>query len=150
MFTLERGKTEMTLKFLQRSIWQRLVGTPATTVPADPASWRYNSGTLTLDLDRLPELAPAGGAVRLEGGGLPDRVLVVRDETVGFVAFHNRCTHLGHRRLDPVPGTATVQCCSIGKSTYDLDGKKIFGPAPAPLKRYPVALQGRQLVVRLG
>ena len=57
-----------------------------------------------------------------------------------YQAFQNRCTHLGHRRLDYVPGTETVQCCSVNKSTYTFDGEKIHGPAPQPIPTYPVAV----------
>lgn len=140
----------MAVKFLKRSLWQRLLGIPATSGPSDPASWRYAEGTLTVDLDRAPELSSPGGALRLEGHGLPERVLVVHAEDGSFFAFHNRCTHFGHRRLDPVPGTATVQCCSVNRSTYDLGGAKIFGPAPRPIRSYPLTVEGRQLIVALG
>ena len=85
--------------------------------------------------------------MRFEGGGLPCRVLVVRGDDDVFRAFQNRCTHLGHRRLDPVPGTNYVQCCSVGRSTYDPEGKNIFGPAPGPIISYRTELAGDRLVV---
>src|SRR5512136_3298492 len=108
----------MTVKFLNRSLLQRLFGLPATGMPQDPQCWTFSGGKIQIDLARAPELKAPGGALRLEGGRLPRRVLVVRAEDGRFHAFHNRCTHLGHRRLDPVPGTGTVQCCSVNKSTY--------------------------------
>ena len=74
---------------------------------------------------------------------------MVRGEEGQFHAFHNRCTHLGHRRLDPVPGTDTLQCCSVSKSTYDHQGNKIYGPAPGPVATYPADTEGDTLVVTL-
>jgi len=108
----------MTIKFLDRSFFQRIFGTPATSKPLDPQCWSFSEGKILIDLNRASELKKVGGALRLEGGGLPIRVLVIRGNDGKFHAFHNRCTHIGHRRVDPVPGTGTVQCCSVGKSTY--------------------------------
>ena len=76
----------------------------------------------------------------MEGWGLPLRVLVIRGDDGKFHAFHNRCTHIGHRRLDPVSGTGTVQCCSVGKSTYTYDGKKVYGPPSGHIKTFTVAV----------
>ena len=73
----------------------------------------------------------------MEGKNMPNRVLVVHGEDGEYRAFHNQCTHLGHRRLDPVPGTNTVQCCSVNKSTYDTEGTKIYGPGAA--SHYPLS-----------
>jgi Rieske Fe-S protein len=137
----------MDVKFLNRNIFQRIFGIPVTSKPENPDAWNFSGGTLTIDLKKTPELTRPGGAVRIEGGALPKRVLVVSDEKGGYQAFHNRCTHMGHRRLDPVPGTHTVQCCSISKSTYDLEGKKIFGPAPHPVEKLALRKDGDKLIV---
>jgi nitrite reductase/ring-hydroxylating ferredoxin subunit len=137
----------MEIKFLKRNFFQRLLGIPATAKPVDESCWRYNEGQLTIDLNKAAELKTSGGALRCEGQNLPKRVLVVHGEDGEFRAYHNRCTHLGHRRLDPVPGTGTVQCCSVNKSTFDTTGTCIHGPAPQPVKRYDVERDGEQLVV---
>jgi len=139
----------MPVKILDRSIFQRLFGLPATPTPGTPGCWRYLEGALVIDLDAAAELQKPGGALRFEGGNLPRRVLVVHGEDGHFRAFDNRCTHFGHRRLDPVPGTQTVQCCSLNKSTYSTTGEKIHGPAPKPVVTYPVVSDGMRLVVRL-
>ena len=114
----------MSVKFLNRTIWQRLFGIPATKESKNKNSWTYHSGELIIHLDRVPALKEPGSAIRFEGAALPVRVLVVFDENEQFHAFHNRCTHFGHRRLDYVGGTDTIQCCSINKSTYTFSGKK--------------------------
>ena len=78
------------------------------------------------------------------------RVLVIRGDDGKFHAFRNRCTHIGHRRLDPVPETGTVQCCSVGKSTYTYDGKKIYGPPTGSIKTFKVEVEGDRLIVYVG
>lgn len=139
----------MDIKFLKRSFFQRLLGISATTRPEVEDCWNYSDGDLTIDLAKALELTSPGGAIRFEGKNLPKRVLVVYGEDGEYRAFHNHCTHLGHRRLDPVPGTGTVQCCSINKSTYDSDGQKIFGPAPRPITRFPVKKEQETLIVSM-
>jgi nitrite reductase/ring-hydroxylating ferredoxin subunit len=140
----------MTVKFLNRGFFQRIFGLPATSKPLDPQCWSFSDGKIFIDLNRATELKKPGGALRLEGGELPMRVLVMRGDDGKFHAFHNRCTHVGHRRLDPVPGTGTVQCCNVGKSTYTYDGKKIYGPPTGPIKTFKVEVAGDRLVVFLG
>ena len=139
----------MEIKFLKRSFFQRLLGISATDKPKVDSCWNYTNGKLTIDLSKASELNAPGGAARFEGNNLPVRVLVVCGDDGEYRAFHNRCTHLGHRRLDPVPGTNTVQCCSINKSTYDVDGKKIFGPMPHPITPYPVEKSQDKLIVSI-
>ncbi len=63
----------MTVKFLQRSIWQRIFGISATDKPRDENGWHYESGVLKISLDRIPELTQSSSAVRFEGKNLPAR-----------------------------------------------------------------------------
>jgi nitrite reductase/ring-hydroxylating ferredoxin subunit len=139
----------MTTKFLNRSFFQRIFGLPTTSKPLNPQCWSFSDGKILIDLSRATELKKPGGALRLEGGGLPRRVLVLHGDDGNFHAFHNRCTHIGHRRLDPVPGQGTVQCCSIGKSTYNYDGKKVYGLPTGPIITFKVEVEGERLVVFL-
>jgi nitrite reductase/ring-hydroxylating ferredoxin subunit len=139
----------MTVKFLNRNFFQRIFGLPTTSKPIDPQCWSFSDGKITIDLKRAAELKKPGGALRLEGGGLPMRVLVIRGDDGKFHAFHNRCTHIGHRRLDPVLGTGSIQCCSVGKSTYTYDGKKIYGPPTGSIKTFKVEVEDDRLVVFL-
>lgn len=139
----------MSVKFIQRTLFQRIFGTPVTGKPEVENCWSYTDGKLVINLSEARELQSVGGAIRLEGNNLPVRVLVVRGDNGEYRAYHNRCTHLGHRRLDPVPGTNTVQCCSINKSTFDESGSVIFGPAPHSIQSYPLKVDGDKLVVDL-
>ena len=139
----------MATKFLQRSIFQRIFGIPATSKPQNKECWNYSNGQVTIFLDKAPELKKPGGAIRLEGRNLPKRLLVALGEDNRYYAFHNRCTHVGHRRLDYVPGAGTVQCCSVNKSTFDMTGAKVFGPAPASVTTFPVEAREGALIITL-
>lgn len=136
----------MNIKFIKRNIFQRILGLAQTKSPGLAECWYYDKGKLVINLQKVPELQKPGGAVRLEGKNLPVRVLVVLSEDEIYRAYCNQCTHLGHRRLDPVPGTNTVQCCSVNKSTFDSDGKTIFGPAPHPIHCYPIEKVEEKLI----
>jgi nitrite reductase/ring-hydroxylating ferredoxin subunit len=138
----------MEVKSLQRSWWQRLLGIPATGSPVETGCWSYKNSQVTIDLKRVPELSGPGGAIRLEGKNLPFRILVVHSEDGAYCAFRNHCKHMG-RRLDPVPGTETVQCCSVGKSTYAYDGRLLNGPAKGPAETFPVQQSNGELIITL-
>ncbi|HNR30416.1 MAG TPA: Rieske 2Fe-2S domain-containing protein [Candidatus Hydrogenedentes bacterium] len=135
-------------KTLRRSFWQRILGIAATRAPRDPACWRYDRGIVTVDLEGALEIAAPGSSVRLEGKDLPVRVLVVHGEDRKFHALHNCCGHLG-RRVDLVPGSDTLQCCSVGKSRYDFTGRVLNGPATRGLHVLPVEREGNTLRIRL-
>jgi nitrite reductase/ring-hydroxylating ferredoxin subunit len=138
----------VTTRTYKRNLFQRILGIPQTRVPANPDCWRLEDGKLSLDLDRAPELAEEFGAIRIEAGNLPHPVLVMRDGQGRYRAFRNQCSH-GKRRLDPVPGTETVCCCSVGKSTFDYDGKVLSGSAKAPVDTLPVEVREKRLLIRL-
>jgi nitrite reductase/ring-hydroxylating ferredoxin subunit len=133
---------------LKRTILQRLFGISATKIPADPGCWTAAAGKLVINLARAPELGKPGGAIRLEGKNMGQRILVVHGEDGNYYAFGNRCRHMG-RRLDPVPGTGTVQCCSVGKTTYAYDGKVLSGPAKESVVTFAVLLKNGELSIEL-
>jgi len=136
----------MTVKKLKRNIFQRLFGRPATELPSNNDFWNYTDGKVTLELAQVPDLSKTSGAVRLEDKGLPKKILVVNGEDGEFHAFHNKCTHAG-RCLDPVPGTETVQCCSIGASTFDYKGKVLEGSTEEAIEVLTLEEEGGQLKI---
>ncbi len=138
----------MDINFLKRSIFQRLFGRPVTGEPADEGCWTYADNRIEIDLSRAPELAEKGHGIRLEGKNLPRRILVIRGEDGTYHAFENRCQHMG-RRLDPVPGSETIQCCSVSKSTYDYNGNPLFGPAKKTVSTLSTKADKEKLVVTL-
>jgi nitrite reductase/ring-hydroxylating ferredoxin subunit len=127
------------MKFLKR-----LLGICETPLPMDNASWDYDDQGIRLRLDQTPEIAKPGGAVRLEGKGLPKRILVVHGEDGGYHAFGNHCTHMG-RRIDPRPGSDRVECCSVSKSTFTYAGEPVGGAARKSLEVFPVSAAGNEL-----
>jgi Rieske Fe-S protein len=138
----------MATKSLRRNFFQRLFGRPATALPGDPGCWTYSDGVVTVDLKRAPELTEPSGALRVEGPELPKRVLVFHGEDGQYYAVCNKCTH-GGRRVDPDPAGGSLQCCSIGKSTYNYQGEVVRGPAPNQLPRFNVAVEEDKLIVTL-
>ena len=130
-------------------ILKRLLGICATQVPANSGCWTYSDGKLEVILDKAPELSQKGGAVRLAGPSLPKRVLVVHGQDGAFHAFPNRCTHIGHRRIDPLPGEDKIRCCSVGKSTFEYSGKLISGSAKESLEPLALESDGSKLVISI-
>jgi nitrite reductase/ring-hydroxylating ferredoxin subunit len=128
-------------------IFKRLFGICETKLPANSGCWTYADGKLEVSLDKAPELSQKGGAVRLEGPSLPKRVLVVHGQDGAFHAFPNRCTHLGHRRIDPVPEEDKIRCCSVGKSTFEYSGKLVSGSAKESLEPLAVESEGSKLII---
>jgi nitrite reductase/ring-hydroxylating ferredoxin subunit len=139
--------TVMETPTLPRNIFQRILGICVTKPPSDDGCWTFENGTVTVDLPRAPELNEKGGAIRLEKKGLPNRMLVVRGDDEGYYAFRNKCAHAG-RRMDPVPGTNYVQCCSVGKSTFEHDGKRVSGSSKKDIEAYTVTVEGERLVIK--
>ena len=135
-------------KMLKRGFFNRLFGKPATGEPQDPDCWRYEENNIIIDLGKAQELSKPGGAIRLEDIKIPQRVVVIHGDDGKFHAFQNKCQHAG-RRIDPVPGALTVQCCSVNKVTYDYNGKVLKGPAKEPLKVFPVELKEEELIISI-
>lgn len=136
----------MTVQKLERNIFQRLFGLCSTRKPSEKGGWITSAGKIIVELGAMPELKSKGAAVRLEGKGLKDPVLLVHGDDAAYHAFKNRCTH-GKRAIDPVPGTETIQCCSVGTSTFSYDGSLIEGPAKGPLTVYRVDQDGDVLTI---
>jgi Rieske Fe-S protein len=129
---------------------KQLLGICETKTPQDPGCWKLSHNMVEIDLSRVPELSQSGSAIRLESDGLPVRILVVHADGDNFHAFKNRCTHYsGGRRIDPVPGKPLIRCCSIGKATFDYEGKVISGPAKEPLPKYAVVIRENKLYITL-
>ena len=136
-------------KCLKRGFFQRLLGKCQTVEPEDAGCWSFENGEITVDLNRAPELTRPNGALRLERKDVnPLRILIIRGDDDKYYSFSNRCAHFG-RRLDPVPGAGTVQCCSGGKSTYDYTGERLKGPAKGDIKTYKVVESDGKLVVKV-
>ncbi len=136
------------MKTLKRNIFQRLLGVCITAKPEAADCWFYAHGRVTLDLTRAAELADPGTGLRLESKELPERLLIVHGVDGKFYAIKNRCPHAG-RRLDPMPNEPAVQCCSVGKTTCDYEGKVLAGSVNEPLVLYPCDLNGQTITIAM-
>ncbi|OQY42500.1 MAG: (2Fe-2S)-binding protein [Desulfobacteraceae bacterium 4572_87] len=126
--------------------FKMLFGICRTAPPTEEDCWRFANGKIEIDLDRAPELKNQGGAIRLEGNGSPERVLVIHGRDGQFHAYKNRCTHVG-RRIDPYSEDKLLRCCSISKSTFDYEGNVISGSAKKPLTPFKVEQEGGKLTL---
>ena len=129
------------------SFFKALLGI-CETKPLSSDLWGIEDGKISIKLSEVPELSNEGDAVYVKGPGLPNPVLILRDEDEKYLAFANRCTH-GGRKIDPVPGERILRCCSLNHSTYDYDGNNIKGPAKEALTGYTVELSDGNLVITL-
>lgn len=118
------------------------------TTRLDPDLWHLQGSTIRVQVGAIPELQNNSTAVYLEGNGLEDPVLIIHRGEGRYLAFSDRCTHMG-RKIDPVPGQEILRCCSVSHSVYDFQGKVLAGPAKEPLTVYPTTLDSGELVVAL-
>jgi len=128
--------------------FKRIFGICETKAPSDETCWQYSGGNVEIDLERAAELSSPGGAIRLEGKGLPERVLVIHGQDGSFHAYKNKCTH-GGRRIDPLGQTENLRCCSVSKSTFDYDGQVISGPAKGPLTSFNLETKDGKVLISI-
>jgi nitrite reductase/ring-hydroxylating ferredoxin subunit len=128
------------------SLLKRILGICETPPPRDPGCWRFESGVLKVDLSKAQDVAQKGRAVRFEGKGLPQRVLLAHTRQGEWRAYINRCTHMG-RRLDFVPESGNIRCCSVSNSLFRSSGELIDGPAKGPIKALNVTVSDQMLHV---
>lgn len=129
-------------------LFKKLFGICETKVPSDPGCWKVEGGRLEVLLDRAPELHGKNSAIRLEGNGLPERVLVVHGADGEFHAFRNRCSH-GGRRMDPLAGKSSIRCCSVGQSVFDYEGNRQSGSAKKEIRAFETRTDVDRLIVNL-
>ncbi|HUQ93785.1 MAG TPA: Rieske (2Fe-2S) protein [Bryobacteraceae bacterium] len=70
---------------------------------------------------------------------------VVKKSDTNVVAFASQCTHLGCAfRWEESKKNFLCPCHS---SNFDIEGKVLDGPAPRPLDRYVVKIEGKKLLL---
>lgn len=128
---------------------KQVLGICDTGKPLDEGCWSVNGSEVTIGMNRAKEILKPGGAVRLEGKGLPFRILVFQGLDGRFYALKNKCTHMGGRRLDPTVDKGTVKCCSVMGSVFSYNGEVLAGPARKPLVSFPVKTDTGRIIVTL-
>ncbi len=130
------------------SLFKRIFGISVTSIPGDAGCFSFRDGVIEVDLARAAELSSPGSALRLESADLPDRLMLLHGLDGTYRAYTNHCACSGWR-IDPVPGEHKVQCCTLARSTYDYDGKKLSGPAKDDLTSHAVVVEGEKLTITL-
>lgn len=96
----------------------------------------------SLTIGKIEDMTKDSGKI-VKFGNKP--VLVIRKPSGDYSAFSAVCTHLDclvQYRKD----SGQIYCaCHNGK--YDLNGKNVSGPPPAPLERYSVLVKGEDVIV---
>ncbi len=121
------------------------------TAAIRPEAYTLDHGKLTIALDRCPCLAASGGSGKLSidtGDSKPMKMIVLHVKEGQYQAFTDRCTH-GGRELNFLPGQEKLQCSSFGRSTFDLQGQVLKGPAKEPLTGYPVEKRDNTLILTI-
>lgn len=83
-----------------------------------------------------PEEFPAGSVTPFNAG----RFYLVRAEDGGFLALYRRCTHLGC--AVPWDQAAGQFVCPCHASAFEADGDVVNAPAPRPLDRFSLTIEG--------
>jgi cytochrome b6-f complex iron-sulfur subunit len=87
----------------------------------------------------------ADGELFLQAPDMPRPVYVRRLPGGEIVALLASCTHAG---CQPEPVGDRLACPCHG-SEFSFEGLVLQGPAERPLTRYPVSIQGEDVIVRL-
>lgn len=124
-----------------------------TKVGATPAlqkdAYAFDSKTLlTVSLKKASSLAAVGGSAKILDAALPEPLIIARVDRDRFVVASLRCPHRGVE-LEYQPGQQRFRCASLGHSKFALDGDRLGGPAPRPIKAYPASVRGDNLIIRL-
>lgn len=107
-------------------------GSRVTAVP--------DGGTVTLRLSEIPDLAAVGGWTGLRVDGVDDELIVARVGPDDVRVVSRICGHMGCK-VKLASDAASFDCPCHG-SRFELDGAKIEGPSPTPLRRYETSLEG--------
>jgi len=102
---------------------------------------RMEGGRLVVPLSELE----AAGELFVQSPAMSRPVYVRRLAGGELVAVLASCTHAG---CQPEPAGDRLACPCHG-SEFSFDGGVLQGPAERPLARYPVAIEGADVVVRL-
>lgn len=134
-------------KFLKTSSALCGIGVIGTAIIVESCNKNSNNSTpqgptvnFTLDLTTSSNLYlnSAGGSVASNG-------VVVVNNAGTFYAVAQACTHAG---CSVTYNAGTIGfICPCHNGTYDINGKVLSGPPPAPLKKYTVTKSGNILTI---
>jgi nitrite reductase/ring-hydroxylating ferredoxin subunit len=118
------------------------VSTLESCASAKGARYAVADGALRIPVSGL---TPGVNIVRAKG--LADKLLISKREDGTYTALLLNCPH----KNGPVNFTDGEGLkCGWHGSTFDLEGQVTKGPSKSGLKRFPAAVEGADLVVRVG
>ena len=122
----------------------------STTLKAAEGSFFLEGKTLILDLSKNITLKTPGGLIKLSviNNKVITKIMVLCSDRGVYKAVPNKCTH-GGMELEYKHSEKIIRCVSFGKSEFDLTGKVLKGPAPTPLKIYPLIVKSDKLLITL-
>ena len=128
--------------------WATISGVGNTPSIAQDAYEIVKDKGIRIRLDRVPELAPVGGAIKILDPNIDDSLIVARIAEDTYVAASIKCTHRGVE-VEYRADDKCFKCASLGGSRFKTSGERVCGFAKRPLKTYPVSREGNVLVIRL-
>lgn len=99
-----------------------------------------DANEVLIDLGGVPALAATGGSLVVPAANM----LVIHPSAGDYRAFNNVCTHAG---CGIWQFTGRRMVCSCHGSEFDLEGMNVVGPAPDPLPRYALSVDGSRMRV---
>jgi len=118
------------------------------TPPIESGAYKVEQpGKVIVTLNKAPSLA-VGKAVKIVDPSLSDPLIIARVEQDKFVVASLRCTHRGVE-LEYQADQKRFCCASLGHSRFTLDGHKLGGPAPRPIKTYTASVTDGILTIKL-
>lgn len=85
---------------------------------------------------------PPGSAKDIVVNNIPAMII---NTPTGFIALSKVCTHLGCL-VDYDKGKSRLLCpCHAG--VYNLEGNVVSGPPPKPLQKFPLKVEGEDIVI---
>ena len=133
----------------RRFLIQMALGTGSAAVGLSSCATAANFRTrlaedrVVLPRAELDEKLRTDEVVLVTADGLPESIILIRLDEDTYRALGSQCTHMG---CEVRPGKHALSCPCHG-SVFDLEGTAIRGPAQSPLSRYPVEVEGSDLVI---
>ena len=111
-------------------------------------SLSMNEKGLTIDLAKAPSLAVVGSAANIIDPEKSLQIIVVRARKKKYYALSRLCTH-GNQVVSYNQKRGLLQCNNFNHAIFDLRGQVVKGPAPTPLKSYPVVMKDGKLTITI-
>lgn len=122
--------------------------TCCNTPNLEAESLEIGEKSIIVDLTKAPTLSEVGTAAFIINKEKSLDIIVVRAEEEKYFVLSRLCTH-GRQVLSYVRKRGVLQCNSFNHSIFALNGQVVKGPAPEPLKSYPVTYSQGKLEITI-